>query len=579
MRMLSEYRRLFPFLKRYISSYIPGLICLIAADTGQIYIPGLTRDAVNSITEGTGEPGAVLSLVVRMVLTAMVIAVTRFGWRFFIGGSARRIENGLRKKLFDHLIKLPPSWYDGRKTGDIMARFTNDMGAIRMACGMAVVSLVDGLFMTAFILAVLFSRYPEIAGWLILPFPVLAVLVLGMGRLLGRRSKLVQEGFSSLSAQIQETLSGIRVFKALSREDYAVRKFNDLNDEYMKRTMSLVRIWGFLFPLINFLAGLTSLLLLRFGGLAVAEGTLTPGDFAAILSYLALMVWPMMGAGFTINWLERGAASLQRVGEFLDSEPEIKSVPRPSADRITGGINIRDLSFRWQEKEVLSGMSFDVPEGTSLGILGRTGSGKSTLVNLMPRIYDPPPGTVFVGGNDVRSYQLQQLRSGVGLVPQESFLFSATIRENICFAVPSADDDLIDQAAEFSTISRDLREFPFGLETVVGERGHTLSGGQKQRIAISRAFLTDPEVLIFDDCLSAVDSETEAEIMKQFLLKRRGKTSVIISNRTGTLAYTDKILVIEDGAISQHGTHDSLVGQDGLYRIIHSLQQAESDER
>lgn len=578
--MLKEYKRLLPYFRKYIFMYIPGLIFLVVTDAGQLYIPQLTKQAVDLVASGSFLLGAVLRIAVIMIITAALIALGRFGWRYFIVGSARKIESGLRDELFDHLLRLPPAFYEKRKTGDIMARFTNDMNAIRTACGMAVVSLIDGLFMAAFIFVILFTQYPQIAGWIVIPFPILAVLVLGFGRMLGRRSKLVQEGYSDLSATVQETLSGVRVFKTFSREDWASKKFAGVNDEYIKRTLSLVRIWGLFFPLINFLAGLTSLLLLWFGGLGVMNGELSPGDFAAVLSYLALLVWPMMGAGFTINWLERGAASLSRIGEFLDAEPEIVGGDAPEL-HLGGNIEVRNLSFRWPgtAEDVLSDISFKIPAGASVGILGRTGSGKSSLVNLIPRLYDPPPGTVFIGGRDIREYALEPLRRSVGLVLQDSFLFSATIKENLGFAAGDVSDEEVAEAAEFSTIDRDLKEFPFGWDTMVGEKGHTLSGGQKQRVAISRAYLTDPEILIFDDCLSAVDSETEAGILRQFLEKRKGRTSIIISNRTGTLADTDFILVLEDGRLSASGTHDELINTGGFYRDIYKLQQAEDERR
>ncbi len=582
--MLKEYRRLLPWFLKYLPMYIPGLICLLITDAGQLYIPGLTKSAVDIIAAGSPETSRILHYCLLMVLTAAGVTAGRFGWRYFITGTARRIENGLRTNMFSHLLSLEPAYYETRKTGDIMARFTNDMRAIRMACGMAVVSLFDGVFMAAFILVILFVNYPSVAGWIILPLPVLTFLVLGMGRLLGRRTKRVQEGFSALSALVQETLSGIRVFKTLSCEKYAVDKFSESNEEYMRRTMALVRIWGFFFPLINFLAGGTSLLLLRFGGVQVIDGQLSPGDFAAILSYLNLLVWPMMGAGFTINWLERGAASLSRIGEILDAEPGIRS-PEDSddnaAEKPSGDIEFRNLNFKWEgdSENVLSGISFRIPSGVSVGIFGRTGSGKSTLVNLIPRLYDPPPESIFIGGRDIRSYNLRNLRETVGLVQQDSFLFSETIKENISFALDAAEDDKIREAAEFSTIDRDLKEFPFGWDTMVGERGHSLSGGQKQRIAVSRAYLTDPEVLIFDDCLSAVDAETESGILSRFLEKRKGRTSILISNRTATLSAADFVIVIENGSISTSGTHGELIKRSGLYRDIHRLQQAENDGR
>ena len=582
--MLAEYKRLLPWIRKHLIKYIPGIFFLLITDAGQLYIPRLTKNAVDMVASGSFESSAILKICLIMVGLAAAVTLGRYGWRYFITGTARRIESGLREELFSHILKMEPAFFEKWRTGDIMARFTNDMRAIRMASGMAIVSLFDGVFMAAFILILLFYNYPSLAGWIVLPLPVLSVLVLGMGRLLGRRTKLVQEGFASLNALVQETLSGIRVFKTLSREQYAVKKFAESNDEYMDRTMSLVRIWGLFFPLINFLAGCTSLLLLRFGGLQVINGDLSAGDFAAVLSYLNLLVWPMMGAGFTINWLERGAASLSRVGELLDAEPAIKPVPESGAAgeharkaEPSGAIEFRNLNFRWQgsETDVLSDISFRIEPGMSVGIFGRTGSGKSCIVNLLPRLYDPPPGTVFIGGRDVREYELEKLRHSVGLVPQDSLLFSETIKENISFAVDNADEAKIREAAEFSTIDRDLNEFPFGWDTLVGERGHSLSGGQKQRIAISRAYLTDPEILIFDDCLSAVDAETETRIIEHFLQKRKGRTSIIISNRTSTLASTDFIIILENGKITMKGRHEQLISQPGLYQNIYRLQQVE----
>ena len=578
--MIIEYRRLFPWFRKYLPAYIPGLICLVVTDAGQLFIPRLTKTAVDLLGTGAAAPAEIAGICVMMVLIALAVTAGRFGWRLFITGSARKIESGLRGDLFTHLLTLDPGFYERRKTGDIMARFTNDMRAIRMACGMAVVSLVDGLFMAAFILVLLFINYPAIAGWIVIPLPVLAVLVLGMGRMVGRRTKKVQEGFASLSSIVQETFAGIRVFKTFSCERYAVEKFSESNDEYMRRTMSLVRIWGLFFPLINFLAGCTSLLLLRFGGLRLIDGGMSAGDFAAVLSYLNLLVWPMIASGFTINWLERGAASLSRIGELLDAEPEIESPENVDPGTPGGDIEFRGLGFGWPESNgnVLHDISFTIPHGSVAGIFGRTGSGKSSLVNLVPRLYDPPPGSIFIGGRDIRSFDLRSLREAVGLVQQESFLFSETIRENISFAAGDVTEQQVLEAAAFSTIDRDLAGFPFGWDTMVGERGHSLSGGQKQRIAISRAYLTDPEILIFDDCLSAVDAETESKILEQFIRHRRGRTSILISNRTSTLALTDFIIVLEGGRLTASGTHRELAAGDGLYGNIYRLQQAEDED-
>lgn len=587
MSYLKEFKRILPFVKKNIILYIPGLLFLVLTDAGQIYIPQITKKAVNLITSGVGSTREILLLSITMVVIAILIALGRFGWRYFIGGSARKIESNLRIRLFNHLLELSPSFYENHKTGDIMSRFTNDMNAIRMACGMAIVSLIDGVFMASFIIVILFKDYGSLAVLIILPLPLLFFLVTGVGRLLGKRSKLVQEGFSNLSANTQETFAGIRVYKTFAQENFATEKFKTVNNLYLKRAMSLIRVYGFFFPLINFLAGISSLILLWFGGKQVISGIITPGDFAAVLSYLGLLVWPMMGIGFTMNWLERGGASLSRIGEFLDTKPDIINSGDKSI-KPSGNIEIKNLTlcrefFDEKKKEkitsvVLEGINLRLQEGKSLGILGKTGSGKTSLINLFPRFLDPPTGTVFIGGRDIKDYNITTLRKNVSVVMQDTFLFSETIKENIRFALPQASDELVREAAEFSTISRDLSEFPDNWNTMIGERGYSLSGGQKQRVAISRAYLTKPEVLIFDDCLSAVDSETTTAIIKGFLKQRKGLTSIIVSNRIGTLSITDNIIVLEDGKITQEGSHNQLLEKKGLYRTIYNLQQVEENE-
>jgi ATP-binding cassette, subfamily B, multidrug efflux pump len=455
-----------------------------------------------------------------------------------------------------------------------MARATNDMRSIRMATGMALVAFVDGLFLTLAIVIILFSTNPSLALLTIAPLPFITLVILGFGKLIGRRFKEVQEGFSRLSDHVQETLSGIRVLKSFVREPWADNRFVEKSDDYMDKNMKLVRLWGFFFPLIMFISGLTSILLMQFGGIAVMVGHFTPGDFIAFLTYLAMLRWPVMGMGFTINMLQRGAASLARINEILNQKPEITSPPDGIMEVPHTGIEVRDLTFDYGGGEkALSRVSLELEEGSILGILGRTGSGKSTLVRLLPRLLDPPRGSIFLGGIDVRDYDLAALRSCIALVPQDTFLFSASVRENICFARPDAPEEEILEAAAISTINREIESFPSGWETEVGERGLSVSGGQKQRIAISRALLPDPPVLVLDDSLSAVDTETEEKILHALLQKRRGKSTILVSHRVSTLQWAHHIAVFDKGTIIQQGTHQDLIEQPGLYRQIYLLQQ------
>jgi ATP-binding cassette subfamily B protein len=383
-----------------------------------------------------------------------------------------------------------------------------------------------------------------------------------------------------LSEEAREAIAGARVIKAFVKEAYFLRKFGETNREYQRRNLRYVRLWGLFFPLVVFLSGLTTLLLLRFGGAAVIRGTLTPGEFVATMSYLEMLIWPMLGVGFTVNMIARGAASLGRINEILNVEPEIVPVADPPATISASGghtLEAKNLSYRYPGMEVdaLSGVSFTLKAGSTLGILGTTGSGKSTLMWLLPRLLDPPPGTVLLDNTDIRTLELAELRSVFGIVSQDTFLFSATIAENIAYAAPEADEATIREMAEISTIARDLDLFPDGIATEVGEKGVSLSGGQKQRIAISRALAVNPEILLFDDALSAVDTESEEVILRRLEEERSGKTNIIVSHRVSTLQFADQILVLDRGKVIQQGAPEELAKTEGLYRRIAALQSME----
>jgi len=572
--VLREYRTLLPYVKRYGHYYIFGFLALILTDAGELYIPQLIRRSIDIIAGGSFELSRVGEQVAMMVGIAASVALFRFAWRFFLHGASRRIERDLRGDLFGHLLTLSPSFYRSMKTGDIMARATNDMRAIRMASGMALVAFVDGFFLSVAILVILFTQHPRLAALTILPLPFITILVLFGGKLIGRRFKEVQEGFSNLSEQVRETLSGIRVVKSFVRESWAEEKFHRYNDEYIDKNMRLVRIWGLFFPLITFISGLSLLFLLLFGGKAVILGEFSPGEFVAFMSYLTMLRWPVMGMGFTVNMLQRGAASLARINTILREEPEITSPPQ-AVTRLSDSTILfdrLDLRYSPEEPPVLRNISFSIEEGKTLGILGRTGSGKSSLVRLLPRLIDPPEGSVFIGGRDVREYDLESLRRAIGFVPQDTFLFSASLRENLAFGKTDATDEELQRAAAYSTIDRELSSFPEGWNTEVGERGLTLSGGQKQRVAISRAMLIDPQILVFDDALASVDAETEEKILGSFLETRRGKTNILVAHRVSTLQHADHIVVLDGGEIVQEGSHEELLGEEGLYRDIYRLQ-------
>jgi len=588
--MLKEYKTLYPYVKKHFISYIFGLIFLVITDGGQLVIPQMIRKAVDMIASGGFELRSVGSLMLAMIAVASAIAAGRFGWRFFIQGSSRKIENELRENLFRHLLKLSSTYFNNMKTGDIMSRFTNDMHNIRMATGMALVAFVDGFFMTLVILIILFKQFPGLAGFTILPLPVVFLIVLGAGRLLGPRFQKVQDSYGHVSNEAQEALSGIRVIKTFVRERHFLSRFSSANEEYLESNLALVKIWGFLFPVITFLSGLTTLLLLWFGGSGVMKGTLSPGDFVAVLSYLGMLIWPMIGAGFTINLLNRGAASLSRINHILNEQPDIVSQPGAVDTIIPGELEVRNLTYYFPDGKapVLDDISFKVRQGETLGILGETGSGKSTLLRILPRLLEAPAGTVFYSGRDIREYTLSALRRIIASVPQTTFLFSDTVKANIAFGIsdeltgshpdqPGQENRLRD-LARISTIDRDLSAFPEGWNTTVGEKGVTLSGGQKQRISISRALASEPEVLIFDDALSAVDTGTEEKILNNLIALRKGRTNIIVSHRVSTLMKADLVLVLKNGRIAQKGSPEKLLGEDGIFRRIYNLQQISRHE-
>jgi ATP-binding cassette subfamily B protein len=572
--MLREYRTLVPYWRRYGGRYVAGIACLLVTNGAQLVIPQFLKSAIDTISTGDFSLDLITPTVLWIGVAAFVIGAARFGWRFFVHGASRNIEAELRHRLFSHLQRLSSTFFNKVKIGDLMARFTNDMEAIRMTNGMGLVGFVDGLFMTTVILILLFKQDVRLTLLAISPLPAVTLMMLFFGKLIGSRFRVVQEGFAGLSEMAQESISGIRVLKTFVQEHDFVEKFIKRNQEYSARHMSLIRVWGLFFPIVMFLSGLTSLIFLIVGGQSVIAGTMSPGGFTAFLAYLQMLIWPMMGAGYTISLIQRGGASLGRVNRILDEKPDIVNSLSPRTDAIQGGIAIRDLTFAFPGEVTpsLKGISLEVPAGTVLGILGKTGSGKSTLMKLLPRLLDPPPGTVYIDGRDSRSYTLHTLRSAIGMVPQDTFLFSTTIADNIRFGEKVPDEEL-SRLAELVTISRDLKLFPGGIETVVGERGITLSGGQKQRIALSRALAVSPQILVLDDAFSSVDTETEDTILKALVQLLEGRTTLIVSHRVSTLKIADKIIVMDGGRIIQSGDHEELISQQGLYRQIFSIQQ------
>jgi ATP-binding cassette subfamily B protein len=511
---------------------------------------------------------------------AAVVMAFRFLWRYFFIGAARRIERDLRAKLYNHLLSLSASFYNDTKTGDLMAHATNDIEAVTRACGFGILTIADPLFMIPVSIAIMVSIDPRLTLYAILPLPILTIVMLGFGKVIHQRFESVQAAFSTLMEKVRENVSGIRVVKSFVQEAGTEADFAVTNQLQVNENMALVRIHGLFHPLIELLAGASLAIILWIGGVAVVRTSISLGDFVAFTQYLSMLIWPMISIGWAVNLVQRGRASLGRINKLLAETPEIVAPVKPRSLDGTR-IEIRDLTFAYPSADgragtpALSDIQLTIEEGMTLGIVGLTGSGKSTLAHLIPRIFDPPVGTICVGGIDIRDIDLNELRRSIGFVPQDPFLFSATIAENIAFGQPDAPRAKIEQAAVLAGIHDEIVAFPEGYKTTVGERGISLSGGQKQRVAIARALLLDPRIVLFDDPLSAVDAEREEFILGKLREFFHRRTSILIAHRISAVMHADQTIVIDKGRIVERGTHDELIAGGGIYDRIWRLQQAE----
>jgi ATP-binding cassette subfamily B multidrug efflux pump len=576
---IKSFFRLRPFLSEHKRYYIIGIGALILTNIAQLVIPKLLGYLTDLVGSGELTWNALMRVMIAFIILSILIAFFRYFWRINIMGTARRMEYTLRNMLFEHLQTLPPEFFNYQKTGDLMAHATNDIHAVRMALGPGIVSSVDALFLTTVIL-IMMSRTISLSLTLValLPLPIMLLVSFGFGRLIHRRFRRVQEAFSRLTEQAQENFAGIRVIKGFARERSEEERFRDVNEYNVAKNMDLVRVHALFHPLVGYLAGLSFIIVLGYGGILVLDGAITIGDFIAFNSYLGMLTWPVMAIGWVMNMIQRGKASMDRLNDIFHQRSDIVDPGQDGAlAKLEGKIEFCDLSFSYPtaSKPVLKGISAEIEPGQVVGILGRTGSGKTTLLNLLLRLYNVQPGMLKLDGVDIDQISLEVLRDSIGYVPQDSFLFSATIRENIDFASTGGDLGQVIEYAKIAQVYDNIVEFPQQFDTVVGERGVTLSGGQKQRIAIARALIKEPQILIMDDSLSAVDTETEEAILTNLRRVFPGKTVIIVSHRISTLKSADQILVLEEGQISQRGTHDELVQVDGLYKEMYQKQLLE----
>jgi ATP-binding cassette, subfamily B, multidrug efflux pump len=579
--MFDRIRPLAPYLRRYWKSLAWGGVAVIAYNVFRVMIPPIVGHAFDDMQKNGVTEARVAYYALRLVFVAAGAAIFLYITRQVLIGASREIEFDLRNDLFANLERQSAGYYHTHRTGDIMARTTNDLNAVRQLLGPAIMYSANCLFFTMFALPFMIRYSPMLTLCAVGPLPLASVLVQSFGQHIHRRFERIQAMFSDISAKAQENFSGARLIRAFAQEDAEIASFEKANQEYIGRSLHLVRLMAMLWPSLELVLGLGLMITLLVGGHEVVSHRITVGDFAAFNVYMVQLIWPMIAIGWVVNLFQRGTASVVRIDELLKQEPAIVDEPGlVSAPPISAGeIEFRNLDFTYPTggPQVLHNINLRIAAGSSLAIVGPTGSGKSTLVGLIPRLHDAPPGTILVDGHPIREHSLDNLRHAIGYVPQETFLFSDTIARNIAFGRPDATQLEVLDAATTAHIAAEILEFPLGFETKVGERGITLSGGQKQRTAIARAVIRSPRILILDDALASVDTYTEERILSGLREIMRDRTTIFISHRISTARNADQIAVLVAGHIAELGTHDELIARNGYYTALAEKQQLEEE--
>ncbi|HEY3930690.1 MAG TPA: ABC transporter ATP-binding protein [Candidatus Koribacter sp.] len=587
--MIQRLRPLFPYMKKYRGTLAIGAVCVVLNNGIWILFAQVLARAINDLNRAlTGNKLATYSLL--LLAIAGTKGIFQFLTRWLLIGVSREIEFDLRNDLFRHLEGLSYTYYQRTRTGDVMARATNDLNAVRMLLGPAIMYSANTIAFMSGALFFMLHISPKLTLYAFAPLPVASVVIQYFGRKIHQRFERIQAMFSDITARVQENLSGVRVIRAFVQEPSEISRFEVDNEEYIKRSLHLVRIRGLLWPLLELMLALAIILVLWLGGREVLEHRIDLGKFVAFNIYMVQLTWPIIALGWVVDVFQRGTASMERIQQIFAEKPEITDadVPTDAPTEVVGEIEFRDLSFRYPPRAedleansepplVLRNVNLKIPAGTSLAIVGPTGSGKSTLVNLIPRIYDAAPGSVLIDGRPVREFLVEVLRKNVGFVPQETFLFSDTIRENIAFGAPHALDVEVRTSADAASIATEIEEFPEQFKTMVGERGITLSGGQKQRTAIARALVRNPKILVLDDALASVDTQTEDRILNHLRRLMEGRTTVFISHRVSTVRNADQIAVLEHGEIVELGSHDELIAKNGYYTELYNKQLLEEE--